>query len=176
MNKNMSIKELAGIVGQAFENNGIDAVLVGGSCVTIYTENKYQSYDLDYITYETEKNASKVLKKLGFKYDSHKYYIHSECPFFIEFLAPPIAIGNEPIKKLKTLKIKTGMIKLLTPTDCVKDRLAAYFYWNDRQCLDQAVMVSESQDINLENIKNWAKNENQLEKLGHFLMRIKKNS
>jgi len=30
---------------------------------------------------------------------------------------------------------------LLTPTDCVKDRLAAYFFWNDLQSLGQAVMV-----------------------------------
>jgi len=170
--KNITIQELAGIVSQAFQDNGMEAVLVGGACVSIYTQNKYQSYDLDFITYETRNKFSHLLNELGFQHDSRKYFTHPQCPFLIEFLTPPIAIGNEPVSKLNSIKTKTGVIKLLSPTDCVKDRLAAYFHWDDRQSLDQAVMVSRSQKIDLKNITQWAKQERHLVKLDNFLKKV----
>ena len=57
---------------------------------------------------------------------------------------------------------------MLTPTQCVMDRLAAYFYWNDLQSLDQAVMVASSQKISLAKIDAWAKREGASEKLRKF--------
>lgn len=33
--------------------------MVGGACVTIYSANRYQSYDLDYVTYEDMKKIKK---------------------------------------------------------------------------------------------------------------------
>ena len=40
----MSLKELAGFVTKKLKENGIDCILVGGACVTIYSKNKYLSY------------------------------------------------------------------------------------------------------------------------------------
>jgi hypothetical protein len=44
-------------------------------------------------------------------------------------------------------------------SDSVKDRLAAYYHWGDRQCLEQAIMVAKDQDINLEEVRRWSKKE-----------------
>jgi hypothetical protein len=46
---------------------------------------------------------------------------------------PPIAIGNQAIHIFNEIKTKKGTLQLLTATDCVKDRLAAYFHWDDLQ-------------------------------------------
>ncbi len=54
------------------------------------------------------------------------------------------------------IKFETGELKLLTPTDCVRDRLCAYYYWNDLQTLEQAVMVSKKHKVDLEIIKQWS--------------------
>ena len=40
------------------------------------------------------------------------------------------------------LKKRNKILKLLSPTDCVKDRLAAYYHWNDRQSLEQAILYN----------------------------------
>ena len=45
----MSVEELATYVAEQLRRRGIDAVLTGGSCVTIYSRNRYASYDLDFI-------------------------------------------------------------------------------------------------------------------------------
>lgn len=47
--KNMNLAELAAYICTHLMKNGIKCVLTGGACVTIYTKNKYESYDLDFI-------------------------------------------------------------------------------------------------------------------------------
>lgn len=62
----ISLKELAGYVSEELRKRGIETMLVGGACVSIYSENRYQSYDLDYVTYE---DMRKVKKALYWKWD-----------------------------------------------------------------------------------------------------------
>ena len=104
-----------------------------------------------------------------------KYFESDICPFSVEFLNAPVAIGNEvPFKKFDLLKTKYGYIKILTPTDSVKDRLAGYFYWNDPQSLIQAVMICKANKVNLREIKKWADREGQKEKYREFEKKIKR--
>ncbi len=43
------LTELAAIVSDALQRVGIVATLSGGAAVSIYTENRYQSEDLDFV-------------------------------------------------------------------------------------------------------------------------------
>ncbi|MES2439732.1 MAG: hypothetical protein V4584_11720 [Verrucomicrobiota bacterium] len=49
------------------------------------------------------------------------------------------------------------IIRLLSPTDCVKDRLAAYIHWKRRSCYNQALLVCRRQKerVDLENVGRW---------------------
>lgn len=145
------------------KDNGIDAVLVGGACVSIYSHNRYQSYDLDFATYHELKLIEKILGQLGFRRTA-RCFSHPDCPYLIDFVNPPIAIGHESIRSFEILKTTAGSLTLLTPTDCVKDRLSAFFHWNDEQALEQALVVAKACTINL-NIKRWAEVEGYQEKL-----------
>lgn len=86
---------------------------------------------------------------------------------------PPISVGHESIHQFSTLKTSAGSLKLLSPTDCVKDRLASFFYWNDTQALKQALMVAADHSIDLKNLKRWAKAEGFEKKLEEFLRKVK---
>jgi len=167
----IDLKELACLVYETLKNSGIDAVLVGGACVSIYSQNRYQSYDLDFVTYQELKEVEKALEKLGFRRIG-RCFAHENCPYLIDFVNPPIAIGHESIRRFETLKTQAGCLQLLTPTDCVKDRLASYFHWNDEQALKQALLVAGSHPIDFENLKHWAEVEGYLEKLDHFRKRL----
>lgn len=50
--KNISLKDLAGYLSEELRKEAIEIILVGGACVTIYSKNRYQSHDLDFVTYE----------------------------------------------------------------------------------------------------------------------------
>ncbi len=174
----MTLGELAAFVNTHLRKKGISCVLTGGACVSIYTENKYKSYDLDFIENVTSKRTDiiEALNNIGFV-EEDRYFKHPDTQFFIEFPAGPLAVGSEPIKEIYSLQFKTGELKLLSPTDSVKDRLAAYYHWNDPQCLDQAVMISKNYNIDIKEIERWSKIENKIEAFKSIKDRlIKKHS
>ncbi|NGX41620.1 MAG: hypothetical protein KR126chlam4_01463 [Candidatus Anoxychlamydiales bacterium] len=175
--KKITLEKLAAIISEKLKEHSIDSILVGGGCVSIYSQNRYQSYDLDYVTYEDKKKIKKALNELDF-YEEGGCFIHKDCKYYIEFVAPPVAIGKEPIVNYEYHRTSLGTIKMLTPTDSVKDRLAAFYHWDDKQSLDQALIICKTipQKIDIDEIKKWSKNEGHLKKFKIFLEYLKKKS
>lgn len=61
-----SREALAALVSEALRDAGLDAVLVGGSVVSLYTKELFPSDDLDFASWKTMKEARPALEKLGF--------------------------------------------------------------------------------------------------------------
>ena len=158
--EDMSLKELAFHISDFLSKNEIEAVLTGGACVSIYSNNKYLSYDLDFIIqyFRNKVNVGDILAKLGFFERGQSFY-HKDTNYFIEFPPGPLAVGGEPIKEISELKSGALRLKIISPTECIKDRLAAYYHWNDTQSLEQAILVARDQKINLGEIERWSKKE-----------------
>lgn len=117
--RDMPVADLAALVCQHLADHGIEAVLTGGAVVTIYSENEYQSNDLDFITTSRRSALVKAMSGLGFVLTADRYFAHPDTPLYVEFPAPPLAIRNEPVTTLAEQRRRTGGLKLLTPTQCV---------------------------------------------------------
>jgi len=104
------------------------------------------------------KKIAGILMKLGFQ-EKDRYFIHPDTPFFVEFPARPLSIDDEPVRDVAHLEFPTGTLRLFSPTDCVKDRLAHYYHWKGRQCLDQAIMVAAASEVDLDEIERWSRHE-----------------
>lgn len=164
-----SIEELAGIVSATLEAVGISAVLSGGAVVSIYTNNEYESSDLGFISSASTTRIADAIGSLGFVRRG-RMFSHPRTSLFVEFPAGPLAIGDHLIRPTEVARKRTasGTLRLLTPAQCVMDRLAAYFHWNDLQSLDQAVMVALSQAVSISRLEGWAKREGAGEKFETF--------
>lgn len=171
--KKSDIKAIASIVCDCLLKKGIDAVLSGGAVVSIYTNNEYESKDLDFISSSGIKEIEKALHDIGFTKSSGRYFTHPDTDYFVEFPKPPLAIGNMPIKDWVTQNNKEGKLQLLTPTHSVMDRLAGYFHWNDKQNLDQALMIAKKHPIKIKEVESWAKDEGMSDKYEIFLNKLK---
>ena len=68
----------------------------------------------------------------------------------------PLSVGDEPVKNINKIKLSTGILKVISATDCVKDRLAAYYFWNDQQSIIQAILVAKQNRIRINEIKTWS--------------------
>ncbi|SRR5258706_806688 len=156
--KNMSQVELAAYVQDSLQMDGIDVVLSGGSAVSFYSNNKYVSKDLDLINigFARRNKIKAVMEKLDFK-EQGRYFVHPETSFLIEFPDGPLSVGEEQVQEVSEFELKTGTLKVLSPTDCVKDRLCAFYFWNDLQGLEQALLVAKSQRVKLKELKRWSK-------------------
>lgn len=173
ISKSSTAEEIAAIVSESLNAAGIEAVLSGGSVVSIYADNEYVSRDLDFVTAEGIKEIAPIMTELGFERTSGRHFTHPKSEFYVEFPSAPLAIGNEPVKSWAQRRTKAGTIQLLTPTQCVMDRLAGYYFWKDHQNLDQAVMVAVHQPIDIKKIKAWSKREGFLEQFELFVTAIK---
>lgn len=83
-------------------------------------------------------------------------------------------VGHELIKKFAEIPTKYGVFKLLTPADCVKDRLASFYHWSDMQGLDQAIEVCLDHEVDHKEIHDWSKKEGFEEKFLSFSSELKK--
>lgn len=174
--KDLSLVQLAAFVSDHLIRNGIEAVLTGGACVTLYTRNAYVSFDLDFVlvSFEKKKLLKRVMKDIGFRPECGCFR-HPDTPFFIEFLPPPPSVGEEPVKEISTLVVHGKTLKLLSPTDCIKDRLAAFYHWNDRPSLRQALQVAAKQSFDIKDVGRWSTSENMTEKFEIFRSQWRKS-
>ena len=164
----MSMIELAAIVSQALEAAGVVAVLSGGSAISVYSDNRYRSFDLDFVTSESLSKLARVLEPLGFEKGKGRYFEHPDTDFYVEFPPGPIAVGGTVITQWTRLETAYGIIQILSPTHMVMDRLAAFIHWTDPQALDQAVMVARAHALDWPSLEAWALEEGELEKYETF--------
>ena len=153
-----TLEQLATIVCSALSEHDISVVLSGGAAVSVYSENEYESYDLDFIPIGLARRVDRAMQSLGFKKEG-RHWLHPKNAYYVEFPSGPVAIGEEVIHDFAERQSAEGMLRILHPTECVMDRLAWYFHDADRQCLEQALQVARRQSINLERIERWAKKE-----------------
>lgn len=161
----MSVGELAAFIYGYLKEHGIEVVLSGGACVTIYSQNKYISKDLDFIEYgtNTRQKLKRILQQVGFVEDNRrKYFTHPDTDFFLEFPGGPLGVGDEPVKETVMQNFSTGVLRIISPTECVKDRLAAYYHWKCLQSLDQAILVAIDNQVDLNEIERWSRAEGRL--------------
>ena len=148
---------MGAFVHSHLRKNDIQVVLSGGAVVAIYSRGEYVSRDLDLVNLfaANRKTIRKAMQDLGFR-EEGRYFRHPDSQFLIEFPPGPLTVGTEPVREISERKYSTGILRILSPTDCVKDRLAAFYHWGDNQCLIQAVMVTRAQAVDLMEIKRWS--------------------
>lgn len=161
----MGLGDLAAFICGHLLRNGIKVVLSGGACVSIFSENRYQSYDLDFVEsmYIARKRLRAVMAEIGFVEHQHRYFRHLESDYYVEFPPGPVTVGDELVRAPQELIFATGTLVLLSPTDSVKDRLAGYYHWKDKQCLEQAVLITRCNNVDMEDIRRWSEREGKYE-------------
>jgi hypothetical protein len=153
-----SLEEVATLVCTRLDEHGISVVLSGGAVVSIYSDNEYLSYDLDFIPTGLARRVDQAMESLGFE-KQQRHWRHPRSRYWVEFPSGPVAIGEEVIHEFADRRTAAGVLRLLRPTECVMDRLAWYFHDSDRQCFDQAIQVARRHPIDLARIERWSENE-----------------
>jgi hypothetical protein len=120
--------------------------------------------------------VQRAMAELGFKRETSRYFQHPDTDLLVEFPPGPLSIGNSPVTDTDTLTIKGRKLNILTPTQCVMDRLAAFYHWDDQQALAQAVLVADLHQVNIESIRDWSEEEGKTEQLARFLKQLERSS
>lgn len=163
--------ELAAIVSEALAAHGISAVLTGGAAMSIYSENEFLSDDLDFVCNADMNRIRTAMETIGFRQEKGKYFAHPDTRIIVEFPRPPLMLGQQYVREsdVDDRQTPAGRLRILTPTQCVMDRLASFFHWNDYQGLLQALAVARRHPVDLEQLRRWSTAEGAMEKFAKFL-------
>lgn len=156
-----TLQELLALVSEHLTLNGISAILTGGSVVSVYTDNKHESKDLDFISPSDRKELLEVMLKIGFEPQplGSKNLRHPRSEIQIEFPGRTVMLGETPARVDHTEDIHGVKVRMLSPTQSVMDRLAGFIAWKETQNLDQAAWICERQPVDFEKVKKWARGE-----------------
>lgn len=165
----MTQAEVAAYVQEALRSKGIAVVLSGGAAVAIHTTDKYVSHDVDLVNVfmADRKKIKQAMVAMGFQ-EVGRSFMYPETNFLIEFPPGPLSVGGEPIKQIDELVLETGTLRVISATECVKDRLSAFYHWGDLQCFSQAILVTRDNPIDLDEVRRWSGTEGMIEKFRSF--------
>ena len=172
----MSQAEIAAYVHEHLRDSGLFIVLSGGAAVGIYSNGEYVSADIDFVNahFASRDKIEKSMKDIGFLL-SGRHFEHPNSDHIVEFPPGPLQFGDGRVKNISELEFDTGVLQIISPTDCIKDRLAHYYHWGDRQCLQQAILVASKHKINLKEVQEWSKSEGKLDEFEKIKEALRKN-
>ena len=76
------------------------------------------------------------------------------------------------MKQIDEIQTSAGVLRVISPTDCVKDRLTWYYRDKDIECLRQAILVANSIAIDLKEIERWSKTEGKVLEFARIKVRL----
>ena len=120
-------------MSEALEAAGIPAPLSGGAAMSLYTDNKYLTRDLDFVTSARGNDLKAVLEPLGFTAaPDGRHFVHEPSGWLVECPPGPVSFGDTFLSEddIPITDYEQGRLRVITPTQSLMDRLAAYFHWN----------------------------------------------
>lgn len=177
----MNLTERSGLgavavsVGDALRRQGIKAVLSGGACASLYTRGAFQSVDVDFILigHARQSELDVAMASLGFIRRGDRYR-HPRARFYVEFPRGPLAIGNDYAVRPVSRKTRYGQTLALSATDSCRDRLAAFYHWNDRQSLKVAIWIALRNRVDLDTVRRWSLDEGFVDRFAEFLAEVRR--
>ena len=164
IDNNSTLEDVCFAVSGALSAHGMVAVLTGGSAAALYVPQRYMSYDADFVLEADEplESIAPALEIIGYKREGRsRIFSHGLSRFTIDFPKGPLAVAGDYIRKTATMTRGAVTLRILTRADCVRDRLAHFYYWNDFTALNAAVSVAAAEiaDIDMDLLRRWTNRE-----------------
>jgi len=179
INAGATLEDVCFVVSAALNSAGISCVLTGGSAAVIYAPQGYMSEDADFIldSEDSLADVERALDAIGFRRDGRsRNFVHDAVTFTVEFPKGPLAVGGDYIDKIAVIERGGVRLRILTRTDCIRDRLAHYYHWDDFTALNAAVSVAAEapESVDFAEIRAWTARESPalIAKFEEFTLRV----
>ena len=167
-------------VSAALEAHGMSSVLTGGSAAALHAPQTYTSHDADFILTADDLlgDVAIALRPTGFQRDGRsRIFVHPNSEFTLGFPKGPLAVAGDYIHETAELERGNERLRMLTRIDCIRDRLAHFYFWNDYTALNAAVGVAAQarEEIHIDVLRAWTERESPalLEKFAEFTRRLR---
>jgi hypothetical protein len=120
-------------------------------------------------------DLDEAMAAVGFVREANRY-VHPRSRFWVEFPRGPLAVGADLEIRPLYLGGRAVRTLALSLTDSCRDRLAAFYHWNDRQSLAVAVEIALRHEIDIELVRRWSASEGHAKRCAEFLRELSTRS
>jgi hypothetical protein len=145
---------------EKLKENGVDAILVGGEAIDLYTAGTFATSDIDLLV-SNKIVTEKLLNKFGFGKKDNGLWFNRDLNIIIQVISEPYSGDSNRLRKFT---VKEYELKVAAPEDLIVNRLysAKFLKSNPQRDLEQAISLLKifSESIDDAYLDNQAKKNN----------------
>lgn len=127
-----------GFFSEKLKEKGVNAVIVGGEAIDIWTGGTFASADIDLLV-QSKKIAENLLNKFGFEKKANTLWLNKDLAIVIHVMESSYSGDSSKLKKMRIGKYE---ILIASPEYLIKDRLCSYKFWKDNPQSDMEKTVA----------------------------------
>lgn len=128
-----------GFVTKTLKQNGVEAILVGGQAIDLYTAGTFSTTDIDLLV-DDKTIAEKLLNRFGFGRSANGLWLNKDLAIVVQVISKPYS-GD--LKKLRKFKVKDYEFRVAAPEDLIQNRLYAAKFWksNPQRDMEESIAL-----------------------------------
>ncbi|WP_268543554.1 hypothetical protein [Candidatus Nitrosotenuis cloacae] len=128
-----------GFLTKILKQNGVEAVLVGGQAIDLYTAGTFATTDIDLVV-DNKIMAEKLLNRFGFGKEANGLWLNKDLVIVIQIISQSYSGDSNKIRKFK---VRDYEIKVAAPEDLIQNRLYSAKFWksNTQRDMEESVAL-----------------------------------
>ena len=128
-----------GFLTAKLKENGVDAILVGGEAIDLYTAGTFATSDIDLLV-DNKTTSEKLLNRFGFGKTGNGLWFNSDLNIVIQII--PESYSGDP-DRLRKFKVKDYELRVAAPEDLIQNRLYSAKFWksNPQRDMEESIAL-----------------------------------
>jgi len=128
-----------GYLAAKLKENGVDAILVGGEAIDLYTAGIFSTSDIDLVV-DNKTVTENFLNRFGFGKKENGLWFNNDLNIVIQVIDQSYS-GD--LDRLQKFKIKNYEIKVAAPEDLIQNRLYSAKFWksNPQRDMEESIAL-----------------------------------
>jgi hypothetical protein len=128
-----------GFLTKILKQNDVEAILVGGQAVDLYTAGTFATTDIDLVV-DNKIVAEKLLNRFGFGKEANGLWLNKDLAIVVQIISQTYS-GDS--KKLRKFKVKDYEIRVAAPEDLIQNRLYSAKFWksNTQRDMEESIAL-----------------------------------
>lgn len=114
-----------GLLTKTLKQKGIEAVLVGGQAIDLYTAGTFATTDIDLVV-DNKIIAERLLNRFGFGKEANGLWLNKDLAIVIQIISQPYGGDSSKIRKFR---VRDYEIRVAAPEDLIQNRLYSAKFW-----------------------------------------------
>ena len=128
-----------GFLTKTLEQNGVEAVLVGGQAIDIYTAGTFATTDIDLVV-DNKIIAEKLLNRFGFGKEANGLWLNEDLAIVVQVISQTYSGDSN---KLRKFIVRDYEIRVAAPEDLIQNRLYSAKFWksNTQRDMEESIAL-----------------------------------